>query len=89
MVVYNLYGGRVVSCEVKDDRWDSCWGSCFLFFFSVVESNAKVVIVDNLKLNGGIVGLAQLSGGRVVFFQVEDNRWRGFCWRIHWESCDF
>ena len=55
----------------------------------VGESIVKVVIFDNLKLIGGIVGLAQLIGGRVVFFQVEDNRWRGFRWRIHWESCDF
>ena len=49
----------------------------------VGESIVKVVIFDNLKLIGGIVGLAQLIGGRVVFFQVEDNRWRGFCSRIH------
>ena len=27
VVVYNLYGGKVVSCEVKDERWDFCWVS--------------------------------------------------------------
>ena len=35
-----------------------------------------------------VVVVYNLYSGKVVSFQVGDERWLGFCWSFHYESCD-